>query len=205
VSISTDRLAVLRDQLGLTWQLAEVVLADVSDRECLWLPSERSWTVRRDDEGRWIPDWQQPEPADVAQPSLAWTMWQTIWWWSVLLDQLRGDGTLRREDIAWPGAEAGVVTLRELYGRWDAFLAGLGEADLDSGELTGFPSTTTGRSCRSSRGPPLSRPRTSPRWASSGGSPATPPPRRTRLCPDAFGGGTTGGRCVLDQYLPRDP
>jgi DinB superfamily len=139
VSISTDRLAVLRDQLGLTWQLAQVVLADVSDRECLWLPSERSWTVRRDDEGRWIPDWQQPEPADVAQPSLAWTMWQTIWWWSVLLDQLRGDGTFRREDIAWPGAEAGVVTLRELYGRWDAFLAGLGEADLDSGELTGFP------------------------------------------------------------------
>jgi hypothetical protein len=139
VSISSDRLAVLRDQLALTWQLAEVVLADVSDRECLWLPSERSWTVRPDGAGRWIPDWQEPEPADVAQPSLAWTMWQTIWWWSVLLDQLEGDGTLRREDIAWPGAEAGVATLRELYGRWDAFLAGLGEADLDSGELTGFP------------------------------------------------------------------
>ena len=143
MSTSDGRLDVLRGQLDLTWRLAEVALADVTDDECLRLRSARSWTVHRDGAGRWVPDWEDAwlgsEPADVAQPSLAWTMWQTIWWWSVLLDGVEGDGTLRREDVVWPGAAAGLAELRALHGRWDAFLAGLEAADLDSGRLTGFP------------------------------------------------------------------
>ena len=42
MSSSTDRLGVLRDQLHLTWGLAEIVLSGVTDEECLRRPSPRS-------------------------------------------------------------------------------------------------------------------------------------------------------------------
>jgi hypothetical protein len=120
-------------------------------------------------------------------------MWQTIWWWSVLLDQLRGDGTLRREDIVWPGVEAGVARLRE-------------RADLDSGELTGFPfdddrpfvrvvTWATVELTKNVAEMGLLRPLARDQASATA----------EETVRDAFGGGTTGGRCVLDQHLPRDP
>lgn len=135
----TDRLSLLRDQLDLTWRLAEVVLADLTDEVCLRRPSPRSWTVHRDGAGRWVPDWADPPPDDLAQPSLAWTMWQAQWWWTVLLDQAEGRAVTPREEIVWPGAVAGVAELRRLHDRWDAFLAGRTDDELDAGDVVTFP------------------------------------------------------------------
>ena len=134
-----DRRTVLRDQLALIWSLAEIVLADVTDEVCLWRPSPQSWTVHRDEQGHWRPDWDDDPPDDLAQPSLAWTMWQALWWWTVLLDQADGRPVTPREEIVWPGAAAGVDGLRRLHDRWDAFLATRTEAQLDAGDVVTFP------------------------------------------------------------------
>ncbi|MFC5141747.1 DinB family protein [Actinomycetospora rhizophila] len=135
----TDRSGLLRGQLALTRQLAEIVLADLTDEVCLRRPSPGSWTVHRDDRGRWVPDWDDDPPDDLAQPSLAWTMWQALWWGTVLLDQAEGRPVTPREEIVWPGATAGVDALRRLHDRWDAFLAARTEAELDAGDVVTFP------------------------------------------------------------------
>ena len=48
---------MLRQQLQVTWGLAEMVLDDISDQETLWCPANESWTVHEGDDGRWHADW----------------------------------------------------------------------------------------------------------------------------------------------------
>lgn len=131
---------VLTVQLRITWSLAELVLPGATHEQCLWLPTPESWTVR-DVGGVWVADWVEPEPQDVGPPSLAWCQWHVVWWWSTLLDHCTGHGTLRREDVPWPGAAEFLPTLRGLRDRWVAFLDTLTPADLASNELTRWPYT----------------------------------------------------------------
>ena len=59
--------------------------------------------IRRQDDG-WSIDWPEIESYEIGPSSIAWIMWHIIYWWRTTLDYNFGDGTLKKEDITWPGS-----------------------------------------------------------------------------------------------------
>ncbi|WP_380168918.1 DinB family protein [Jannaschia sp. R86511] len=125
-------LTLQRWQLDLTWALAEVHLADLTTEDCLWEPATLCWTVHQEDDGRWFPDWQVPEPEPVPVPTIGWLTWHLGWWWGTAADHLVGRDIRNRTDVAWPGdAESTVQWLHVLHEEWAEVLDTLTEEKLD--------------------------------------------------------------------------
>lgn len=128
-----SRLGVLRWQLQWAWSLAEYHLGALTDELCRWEPAPDSWTVRRGADGRWRPDWAEPEPEPVPGVTIGWVIWHLGWWWSAALDHAEGRTPPPREDVHWPGDAAAAVTwLRDLHSGWSGFLDSRAESDLDA-------------------------------------------------------------------------
>jgi hypothetical protein len=120
---------LLEWQLRLAWSLAELRLAGLTDAECRWEPAPGSWTVRPGPDGRWRPDWAEPEPDPVPTTTIGWLSWHLTWWWSTVLAHATGAAVPARTEVYWPGsAEATVAGLHRLHDGWAAVLA---DADLD--------------------------------------------------------------------------
>lgn len=133
--------AALDHQLGTAWRLLELHLRGLGDDECLWRPTPRGPHVF-DDSGTWRATWPETEAYATGPPSIAWLTWHIGFWWSMALDHSFGDGTLRREEVAWPGsAEATGKWLRGLHEEWTAALEALPDAELASTERTRWPFT----------------------------------------------------------------
>ena len=133
--------AILEQQLHLTWSLANQVLQDMTDTEALWTPADDSYTVRDETPSGWVADWHEPEPSPAPPASIAWLLWHVTWWWSMVIDHSFGGGTLRRQDVLWPGAEASLRELTELHDRWVELLAELTDDDLGDNGRTRWPYT----------------------------------------------------------------
>ncbi|QEU95434.1 DinB family protein [Streptomyces kanamyceticus] len=129
---------LLRWQFELTWSLFEYHLERLEPADFLWEPDAECWTLREDDDGGWVPDWQDTEPDPVPLPTIGWVSWHLGWWLSVATDHVHGREPRARADIAWPGpGDATVAWLRGLRGDWLSGLAGLTDADLDGAAV--FP------------------------------------------------------------------
>ncbi|KZB83818.1 DinB family protein [Amycolatopsis regifaucium] len=127
-----SRSELSRWQFELTWSLFEYHLAELKPGDFLWEPADLCWTVHRDDDGAWRPDWADSEPDPVPVPTIAWLTWHIGWWWSVALDHANRRTPRGREDITWPGGDSAVEWLRGLREEWLAVLDGLTDADLDA-------------------------------------------------------------------------
>lgn len=128
--MASDSLPMLRRQLATAWALASYHLEGLTTAECLWRPAAKGPHVRRDADGRWTADWPEHEGYDLGPPSIAWTSWHILFWWSMALDHNFGAAALAREDVAWPGdAEAVRLAIGDLHRRWDF---ALGSVDLDA-------------------------------------------------------------------------
>ena len=124
-------LETLRWQFGLTWKLAEYHLPKLTDHACLWEPAPGSWNVRLMPDGKWRPDWVEPEPDPAPTVTIGWLTWHIIWWWSGLLAAIREETPISRESIFWPGsAEAVRLELAERSVDWIGMVSGLEEHDL---------------------------------------------------------------------------
>ncbi|WP_207930254.1 DinB family protein [Streptomyces hainanensis] len=135
--MTTPRVALLTGQLDMVWALLDYHLPQIDDAACHFVPNPDSWTVRQDEAGRWVADWQVPEPEPVPATSIGWLTWHIGFWWTTTLGHCFGDGAPEREEIAWPGdAAATTAWLRELRDDWRARLQTLTDADLDSTERT---------------------------------------------------------------------
>ncbi|GAA5037123.1 DinB family protein [Thermocatellispora tengchongensis] len=132
---------LLLRQLDIAWALFEYHAGDLDDAACLWEPAAYCWSVRPGAAGRWVADWEVPEPDPVPAVSIGWVTWHMGYWWTTTLGHCFGTGAPPREEITWPGGAAGAVAwLRGLHDDWRAALAGLGDRDLDSTERTaGLP------------------------------------------------------------------
>lgn len=122
--MASDSLRMLRRQLATAWALTRYHLDGLTTDECLWRPAAKGPHVRPDADGRWVADWPEHEGYDLGAPSIAWTSWHMLFWWSMALDHNFGAGTLAREDVAWPGDADGVrAAIGRLHARWEAALA----------------------------------------------------------------------------------
>ncbi|QIS12045.1 DinB family protein [Nocardia arthritidis] len=127
-----SRLGLLRWQFDLTWSLFELHLSALRPADHLWEPAPRVWTVRRDPDGSWVPDWADTEPDPLPAPTIAWLTWHIGWWWSVATDHLRGRAPRERADVRWPGPDEAVAWLRGMSSEWVAALNDCTETTLDA-------------------------------------------------------------------------
>jgi hypothetical protein len=126
-------LDLLRWQFDLTWSLFEYHLERLEPDDFLWEPATNCWTVRRADDGTWVPDWAESEPDPVPVPTIGWLSWHIGWWWSVAIDHAQSRAPRERSDITWPGAgKPAVEWLRSLRADWLEALDRFTGADLDS-------------------------------------------------------------------------
>ncbi len=126
-------------QLSMAWQLLDYHLTGLSDEEALWLPAQRGLTVRHE-AGDWVADWPESETYDIGPPSIAWTTWHIIFWWSMVLDHSFSDATLLREDVTWPGSvETVKQRLVQLRDDWSSSFTALTDDQLASSGLTRWP------------------------------------------------------------------
>lgn len=133
-----SRLGLLRWQLQLAWSLAGHHLPGLTEELCLWEPALGAWTVRRGVDGRWRPDWVEPEPDPAPAATAGWLTWHLGWWWSAALDHAYGRQPPDREQVLWPGTAAAAADwITDLHQRWREFLDACTEADLD--EPFGYP------------------------------------------------------------------
>lgn len=117
--MASDSLPTLQRQLATAWALTRHHLEGLTTAECLWRPAAKGLHVHRREDGVWSADWPEHEGYDLGPPSIAWTCWHIIFWWSMALDRNFGTATLAREDIAWPGdAETARATITDLHARW---------------------------------------------------------------------------------------
>ncbi|WP_229401668.1 DinB family protein [Micromonospora okii] len=138
--MSVSRRDLVRWQFDLTWALFEYHLERLEPADFRWEPAAHCWTVRPGPGGGWVPDWADTEPDPVPVPTIAWLTWHIGWWWSVASDHAEGRPARERADVGWPGAgEATVGWLRDLRGRWVAYLDGLTDADLDAAVAFPWP------------------------------------------------------------------
>ncbi|TWF94388.1 DinB family protein [Saccharopolyspora dendranthemae] len=132
-----SRVELLLHQLDITWALFEYHADGLGDAHCLWTPAEHHWTVRPDENGNWVADFQETEPDPVPAVTIGWITWHIDYWWSTVLECLDGDVEAMRSAKHWPGsAQAAVQQLRDLHDRWRAQLSGRSDAELDSTDLT---------------------------------------------------------------------
>lgn len=120
-------------QLGASWGLVWLFLADLTDAECLWEPTHHVWSVRPDDAGAWRADFSDPEPDPCPWPTIGWLTWHIGWWWSDVHGRCFGSGGSGTADVVWPGsAEAARVWLSALHVQWRDSLAGMAVAAFDA-------------------------------------------------------------------------
>lgn len=136
--MDTSRSALLRWQFDLVWSLFEFHLDRLEVDDFLWEPADLCWTLHRDDQGIWVPDWADTEPDPIPVPTIGWISWHIGWWWSVAIDHMQNRTPHDRSEILWPGAgPVAVDWLRGLHKEWLEILEQVTETDLDA--PAGFP------------------------------------------------------------------
>ena len=126
-----DALPLLTAQFDLVHRLAGYHLPELSDEMCLWQPAPEAWTVHRQPDGRWRPDWNGEEPNLAPPVTIGWMTWQMIWWLSGMLASLRGKVPLKPEAVDWPGCgEAAGRQIESLLQEYRLALGGLTEEAL---------------------------------------------------------------------------
>ncbi len=133
-------LPYLLRQLDTAWRLTWHGLADLTTEACLWRPADKGLHVLQGADGAWRAEWPTSEGYDIGPPSIAWITWHMGFWWSMALNHNFGGGTLRREDVLWPGDAEGVrAWLSACHDDWQRAVAGLSEEDLASPRRTRWP------------------------------------------------------------------
>ncbi len=140
VAMTEETRGYLSRQFEAAWKLASHHLDGLSTEECLWRPTAKGLHVHRLSGKKWRADWPDHEGYDIGPPSIAWTTWHMIFWWSMVLDHSFGNRMLTRDKIFWPGsADAVRASLKQLHDEWEIALAQICDTHMRSSTLTRWP------------------------------------------------------------------
>ncbi|MDF2892395.1 MAG: DinB superfamily protein [Clostridia bacterium] len=126
-------------QIDMCWQLYLYHMDNLEEAEALWAFSPTGLQVRQQEEG-WGIDWPENEGYEIGPPSISWTMWHIIYWWTTALDCNFGDGAIKKDDIPWPGSvEKAKETIKLLHDKWVSKLNELTEEEYYSKQYAKWP------------------------------------------------------------------
>lgn len=130
-------------QLDISWQLFMYHMKDLSDEEALWCKNPNGLQIRRFGEA-WKADWPETEDYSIGISSIAWTMWHITFWWRSTIDYSFGKGTLKRENILWPGSvELALKEISILHDEWIRLISEMSDEQLQSTKYTKWPMSDT--------------------------------------------------------------
>ena len=136
---------VLRTQFHIAWSLLQLHLRALTTDDWLWSPASEAWTwtVRRRQDDKWVPDWSSEPVEPLPIPTIAWLTWHIGWWWTTTIAYLAGAQVPDRTAVVWPGSpDATTAWLGELHRTWSAVLGALSERDLDAAAPFPWPPGT---------------------------------------------------------------
>ncbi|MHA4756933.1 MULTISPECIES: DinB family protein [Bacilli] len=114
-------------------------MENLEDTEAYWVYSSESLQVRKKNEV-WIIDWPESESYEMGPMSIAWIMWHIIYWWSTALDYNFGSGSMKKDDVLWPGSiENAKEVIESLHEKWVSKLSELSDADFQMNQHAKWP------------------------------------------------------------------
>ena len=114
------------------WDRARPRMEGLTDDEYFWEPAPGCWTVRRQPDGSFMPDWVSPEPSPAPFTTVAWRMSHIGFFLNHRANHRFGDGSLTPMNARWPGSAAAAIEWVDVG--HDAFRRGveaLTDEDLD--------------------------------------------------------------------------
>jgi len=126
-------------QMDDAWQTLHRRLEGLTDDEFFWQPAPDCWTVRLDEDGRWVVDYARPAPEPPPFTTIGWRLLHIASCKIMYHEYAFGPARLTWDDLDTPHtAAAAIAWLEAGHDRLRAALAGLGDADLDTMRLTNW-------------------------------------------------------------------
>ena len=117
---------IVLEALDDGWSQFRTRLDGLTDDEHLWEPVDDCWTVRPDETGALIADWEKPDPDPAPVTTIAWRMWHLavdcLDFYSERAFGRTGSGLSGRH---WVGAAEPALAATD--GAWRVFRSELGE------------------------------------------------------------------------------
>lgn len=119
-------ISLLRHQTNEAFDLVQRAMTDVDDKMLHWEPMRNSWGLRFKD-GRWIPDYDEPQPIPPGPKTIGWLAAHLAACKEMYFEYAFGLGQKTWEELALPGDAVG---LRQYLSRTQKSLVDkLGELD----------------------------------------------------------------------------
>ena len=127
-----SRVDLLVGQLDEVYGRLRRRVADLTEVEYFWEPVPGCWTVRRDESGAWVNDYQEPDPDPPPFTTIAWRLAHIADCKVMYHEYAFGAGRLTFPDLEAPSTVAAVMArLTEGQQLLRTDLAGLSDAALD--------------------------------------------------------------------------
>ncbi len=119
-------------------------LQGLSDDEYFWEPAPGCWTVRPIGEGKFLSDWEEPEPTPPPFTTIAWRMCHIGFLLAERASYHFGNRSYTLDAVDWPGtAQDGMAFMERGYEEWSAGVAALEDSAL-AHKQEGPPGTLDG-------------------------------------------------------------
>ena len=104
----------------------------LKDEEFFWEPIPDCWTVRQDEQGRWMVDYEQPDPEPAPFTTIGWRLVHVATCKIMYHEYAFGDQTLTWDNIVIPHtADEAISLLEEGHKRLKDVLVKLTDTDLE--------------------------------------------------------------------------
>jgi hypothetical protein len=130
---------LLMTETDEAWEIMRSRLEGLSDDEFLWEPAPGCWTVRLDQDGRWIEDYADPAPEPPPFTTIAWRLVHVAACKIMYHEYAFGPARLTWGELDIPHTAAGAITwLEEGHARLRAALEGFDDDGLEESRPTNW-------------------------------------------------------------------
>lgn len=135
----SGRIELLTRQLTEAFEHIGSRIDGLTEDEFLWEPVPGCWTVHLDAAGRWVADYEQPDPEPPPFTTIAWRLTHVATCKVMYHEYAFGARTMTWDTLEVPhNVAAAVEMLEEGQRLLEADLRSLGESDLDAARLTNW-------------------------------------------------------------------
>src|SRR5919106_5092739 len=134
-----DAVSLLALQLDEGYRMIRGRVEGLGDEEFWWEPAPESWTVRQRPDGRWMADYEEPDPDPAPLTTIGWRLVHVAECKVMYREYAFGPGKLEWPDIdSAHSADAAIAQLQEGQSQLVADLQALRPEDLERPVMTNW-------------------------------------------------------------------